>query len=257
MKKSRWPVMFICFLLGVSAHSLMSRLTVPTVEADCTDQPCRTPPCCNGDVNGDGKIDLADAVSLLTYIFADGGMPRDIVCTPIISHFPDTGLAICTDADGNTIDCDSNDFPGQDAFYQSGCPSDGRFEDNGDGTITDHCTGLMWCAETADVNDDGWIGGPDALTWQQGLKYCENLEFAGHTDWRLPNIMELLSIVNYNEFVGMFYPEFTLDWSWYMTSTTYMGAKDGIWAFSFENARSIVGDKKGTYYLLPVRLASQ
>ena len=62
------------------------------------------------------------------------------------------------------------------------------FSDNGDGTVTDAATGLMW---TQDDNGEGVI-------WQDALSYAENSEFADHTDWRLPNVKELQSLVDYS-----------------------------------------------------------
>ncbi len=62
------------------------------------------------------------------------------------------------------------------------------FIDNGDGTITDQSTGLMW------QKDDSGEG----LFWKDALEYSENLELAGYTDWRLPNAKELQSIVDYS-----------------------------------------------------------
>jgi len=59
--------------------------------------------------------------------------------------------------------------------------------DNGDGTITDNATGLMWMQ-----NDNG-----EGLNWEEALNYAENLDYAGYSDWRLPNIKELQSIVDY------------------------------------------------------------
>ncbi len=61
------------------------------------------------------------------------------------------------------------------------------FEDNNDGTISDQATGLMW--QTA---DDGV-----ARDWEEALAYAEALELGGYSDWRLPNIKELQSIVDY------------------------------------------------------------
>ena len=61
------------------------------------------------------------------------------------------------------------------------------FTDNGDGTITDKATGLMW------MQDDSGNG----MTWEEALKFAESKEFAGCSDWRLPNIKELQSIVDY------------------------------------------------------------
>ena len=106
------------------------------------------------------------------------------------SSLPATGQTTCYDTEGNVINCGSAEWPGQDGFYQAGCPSAGRFVDNGDGTVTDSCTGLVWQKDTADINGDGTIDLDDELTWQDALKYCDGLSFAGHDDWRLPNVRE-------------------------------------------------------------------
>lgn len=62
------------------------------------------------------------------------------------------------------------------------------FVDNGDGTVTDYATGLMW-----QQADDG-----QTRDWIDALSYAENLELAGYDDWRLPNVKELQSIVDYS-----------------------------------------------------------
>ncbi|MHC4932818.1 MAG: Lcl C-terminal domain-containing protein [Planctomycetota bacterium] len=74
--------------------------------------------------------------------------------------------------------------------YVRGNPGYGRnrFVDNKDGTVSDLATGLMW------VRSDS--GKP--MNWRQALAYCERLGLAGHRDWRLPNIKELQSIVDYS-----------------------------------------------------------
>jgi hypothetical protein len=65
------------------------------------------------------------------------------------------------------------------------------FGDNGDGTITDNATGLMWSQ-----NDSGTgMNWEDALAWVQ-QKNAEN--YLGYSDWRLPNAKELQSIVDYS-----------------------------------------------------------
>lgn len=63
-----------------------------------------------------------------------------------------------------------------------------EFVDNADGTITDNATGLMW------MQDDSGEG----MLWQEALAYAETKEFAGYTDWRLPDVKELQSIVDYS-----------------------------------------------------------
>jgi len=62
-----------------------------------------------------------------------------------------------------------------------------KFVDNGDGTISDKATGLMW-----QKSDNG-----EGLNWKNALMYAENLTLANYDDWRLPNAKELQSIVDY------------------------------------------------------------
>jgi hypothetical protein len=67
-----------------------------------------------------------------------------------------------------------------------------NFVDNGDSTITDNSTGLMW------MKNDSKTG----MTWQNALDYSENLQYAGHSDWRLPDAKELQSILDYTRSPG-------------------------------------------------------
>ncbi len=83
-------------------------------------------------------------------------------------------------------------------FYVRGNPEYGKndFLDNGDGTITDRATGLTWAKL-----DSGHLKGGEnkdgKMNWEQALRWAEDLEYAGHSDWRLPNAKELQSIVDY------------------------------------------------------------
>ena len=194
-------------------------------------------PAGNGDTNGDGAYDISDAVYLLSWLFLGGPAPVPILeCPPPAEKgLPATGQTKCYDNSGNTIDCAKVDFPGQDGFYQAGCPSAGRFKDNGDGTVTDTCTGLMWQQETADVDGNGSIGDEDRLNWQGILQYCESLDFAGHTDWRLPNVRELQSVVDYGRFCPAIDPVFGAVSDWYWSSSTGAGYPGRAWGVIFSD----------------------
>lgn len=78
-----------------------------------------------------------------------------------------------------------------------------QFLDNGDGTITDAKTGLMWMrCSLGQVQESGGCGnGATSLTWSSALQAAEGFNSAGglggYADWRLPNIKELGSIVEY------------------------------------------------------------
>jgi hypothetical protein len=82
--------------------------------------------------------------------------------------------------------------------YVRGNPDYGKnvFKDNGDGTIIDAATGLMWMQIDSAVLNAGQ-NGDGQLNWAQALEWAENLVYAGYSDWRLPNAKELQSIVDY------------------------------------------------------------
>ncbi len=72
-------------------------------------------------------------------------------------------------------------------FVRGPSYGDNLFKDNGDGTVTDHATGLMWMKQ-----DSG-----REMSWKDALAYAEQSTYANYDDWRLPNIKELQSIVDY------------------------------------------------------------
>jgi hypothetical protein len=101
-----------------------------------------------------------------------------------------------------------------------------QFINNGNGTITDNATGLMWMQ-----NDNG-----TGVLWKDALSYAENLTFAGYSDWRLPDTKELQSIVDYTRSPATtssaaINPLFNCtqitnekgvaDYPWYWSSTTF------------------------------------
>ncbi|MDM8561445.1 sulfatase-like hydrolase/transferase [Candidatus Parabeggiatoa sp. HSG14] len=89
-----------------------------------------------------------------------------------------------------------------------------EFANNDDGTVTDKASGLMW--QQADDST--------ARNWQDSLAYCEGLKLSGHNDWRLPDIKELQSIVDYTRHNPAIDPEVftqTDPEGWFWSSTTH------------------------------------
>ncbi|MEI6061291.1 MAG: DUF1566 domain-containing protein, partial [Bacteroidota bacterium] len=72
---------------------------------------------------------------------------------------------------------------GEDADIIINPPS---YTDNGDGTITDNITSLMW--QKTDAGE---------MTFENAASYCNNLVLGSHSDWRLPTAEELFSIQNF------------------------------------------------------------
>ncbi len=240
-------------------------------------------PSGNGDVNGDGMIDVSDAVYTLLYLFKGGQPPVACADTPELvgrvaaleaadagvakaledvatalreframpcrerRALPDTGQTKCYDGSGAEVPCDGATCPGQDGSYATGCPSEGRFTDNGDGTVTDNCTGLMWQKDTA----------PERYTWCNALSYCENLSLGGGLvawdDWRLPNVQELQSIVDYGRTGPAIDPVFgafsTVCWS----STSIADTPGYAWHVVFSNGSVGGGGKDVVIYARAVR----
>ena len=71
-----------------------------------------------------------------------------------------------------------------------------RFQDNGDATVTDKSTGLMWAQCPEGLAGTGCVTGSVAtFTWEAALVRARDSGLAGYTDWRLPTIKELSSLI--------------------------------------------------------------
>ena len=118
---------------------------------------------------------------------------------------PDTGQNLCYDwerilcdewhIEGFTQVCDSSpycpsegeDFYGQDAHYTINPPD---LTDNGDRTVTDNLTGLVWEQKTEESEKNTY-------TYSAAISYCENLSLGGNDDWRIPTRREFSTIMNH------------------------------------------------------------
>ena len=106
------------------------------------------------------------------------------------SRIPDTNQGSCFD-NHQKIPCPPKDdaFYGQDAHYAGATPS---YTQDKSGTVTDNVTGLMWQQ----------AHNPQRINWYQANQACESLTLAGFTDWRLPSIKELFSIIDFRGVFG-------------------------------------------------------
>ncbi len=106
----------------------------------------------------------------------------------------DTGQERCFNALVE-IPCPTSGAPffGQDAQHDGAFPAYSR---NGDGTVTDLNTNLMW-TQTTDLDGNGAINASDKLTYSQAMGYAATLSVGGYTDWRVPTIKELYSLMDF------------------------------------------------------------
>jgi len=98
--------------------------------------------------------------------------------------------------------------------------------DNGNGTVTDSATGLTW--QQGDAQNDG-----SGRTWEQAIVYCEELSLADRTDWRLPSVRELVSIVADSRHSPAIDPAFSCRSSHYWSSSNLTVNPDQAWYVHF------------------------
>lgn len=174
-----------------------------------------------------------------------------------------TGLTYCYNVSGSVISCTGS---GQDAQYQSGVAS--SYQDNGDGTVTDNVTGLMW----EKLSDDGSIHDWDSFYSFSGaitvkIAALNSASFAGHSDWRLPNIRELQTLVHYEHFSPSTHFDFDsgclpgcaatscscTQSAHYWSSSTMAYDPTSAWALLFDNGSTVVRGKTTFNYVRAVR----
>ncbi|MCP5495230.1 MAG: DUF1566 domain-containing protein [Leptospiraceae bacterium] len=112
-----------------------------------------------------------------------------------------------------------------------------KFTDNGDKTITDSATGLMWQQEDSASTD-----------WDNAISTCESLSLAGYTDWRLPNTKEQQSIVDYTRSPSTT-SSAAIDSRFTTTSLTNEGGEsDFYWYWNSTTHADNTGDGKSAAY---------
>ena len=133
---------------------------------------------------------------------------------------------------------------------------DSRYTDNGDGTVTDKTTGLIWkqCAEGRS-GADCLTGSATGFTWQQALQHAETAVFAGSSAWRLPNIKELASLVEQRCYLpainSRFFPNTPSNWFWSSSPCAY--DSHDAWNVGFTYGDDGDDDKGDANYVRLVR----
>jgi len=114
--------------------------------------------------------------------------------------------------------------------------------------------GQTWNATTETCDGDG-----ERLTWQSALKLSNTYKFGNHTDWRLPNLKELVSLVQracVDPAVDpSIFPAAPSDSYWTSTPNTSADKTDEAWSVGFYNGRLESRDKQQDFYVRMVRYA--
>ena len=188
------------------------------------------------------------------FIFPDGTVQMTAAAggAPVA----DTGQIWCFDEDGIRRACAAT---GEDGEHQAGVawPTP-RFTDNGDGTVTDNLTGLIWLK---DANC------PAATkTWQQALGWVDDLNTMSiactgyaaltHKDWRLPNVRELPSLIDYGA-SGPALPEghpfVNVQSSFYWSSSFLVTSPSVAWIVVLDDGQLGIDLKVNSNSVWPVR----
>ena len=134
-----------------------------------------------------------------------------------------------------------------------------RFTDNGDGTVTDNLTGLIWLRDA----NCSLINGP--RTWEDALNiivpqladgYCGLTDGSEVGDWRLPNVKELQSLIDFGESIPALpsgHPFTNVLGSRYWSSTSTAGYTHYAWEVEMRYGYVSDGNKVDSNYVWPVR----
>ncbi len=232
-----------------------------------------------GDVNDDGIFDIGDAVVLRRALAGLGpGITQEPSCGNGLldpneeCDFGELAGGTCMDLGFSfgTLSCGSGC-----TFDTSGCTNT-RFVDNGDGTVSDNQTGLMWEKKVNGVacqhcleDRYPWSPGleslglpaesPSIMDWlsaTNGLTSTPNAQagLAGYGDWRMPNIVELQTILDCSFESPCIDPIFgpTIP-SAYWASATFADVAAQGWGVGFMNGLVGVANKGVSFYVRAVR----
>jgi hypothetical protein len=161
-------------------------------------------------------------------------------------RLPQTGQTQCYDYRGAVIPCSRT---GQDGALKMGVAwPQPRFKVSGD-CVTDELTGLMW-AKNANLYEG-------QRTWEQALEFAYGLTLCGHSDWRLPNVNELQSVMDRdrsNLALWLNGKGFTnMQSGYYWSSTTQASSTIRAWVANLWAGHLGANNKNRPNYVWPVR----
>lgn len=230
-------------------------------------------------VCGDGAVNVVgeqcDGADLAGETCASLGFVGGTLSCSLACAYDTSACACAFPASGQT----SAYGPGSDGDLETGSIS---YTDNGDGTITDHVTGLMWEKkdDSGGLHDKdnnytwGMISSPFTMNGTMVTVFLASLNtipcFAGYCDWRIPNVKELQSIANFEVIPPdpMVSPAFDTGGTCsdvtspgcsltavdaYWSSTTFRNGPNDAWGVSFANGATFNGVKSDARRVRAVR----
>lgn len=168
----------------------------------------------------------------------------NILCAFLLSF----SLSAEQQCDGETITTDTANF---------------TIASSASGTVIHNDSGLAWArclvGQTWNSVDESCEGEAVRLTWQGALQLTNSYDFGEHTDWRLPNLKELASLVERSCVTPAInldiFPNTLSDSFWTSTPNTSADKTTEAWSVAFYNGRIDSRDKQQDFYVRMVRYA--
>ncbi len=131
----------------------------------------------------------------------------------------------------------------------------GKYIAYDNGTVLDTETGLMWmrCLLGQTWNDKTCMGEAEGFTWDDACKQSGN-GFAGYSDWRVPTIEELKTLVDKTQSGAKIHPQAfpnTPDFVW--SSSAYANASGGAWGVYFSSGYDNSSSRSSSHHVRLVR----
>lgn len=133
---------------------------------------------------------------------------------------------------------------------------DERYQQHENGTVTDLETGLMWAQCVTGLSGITCDSGQaEKVDWATALEYAQTSELAGYSDWRLPNIKELFSLVDFNRVEPAInlniFPATTVEYTW--SSSPMIDFAQDAWFVNFKSGLNWFKGRSSNHLVRMVR----
>jgi len=251
--------LLLAFLLSACGGGIIE-IPTPTSVVESTTKATPTPEASVVMPTPNVTVEMQTAIAMAVQQTVTAQAPESIPTTtpPASTSFynagvPNTGQITCYNENGGTINCLKT---GQDGDHQAGVAwPNPRLTDNGDGTVTDNLTGLIWLKNANCFGKQNWT---NALSSANSLASgsCGLSDGSNAGDWRQPNLRELLSLIDYEQSdpaLPSGHPFSGVQSNNYWSSSTYTRIPADGWYVYLSGGGTSANLRTATFFVWPVR----
>jgi hypothetical protein len=162
----------------------------------------------------------------------------------------------CND-DGTPEFCGQDAQYGWDTAHEPGERFTRDLSESSQPIVVDNVTGLIWQGCAAGLASDGCdTGTPAPMDWNSALAWCDDLSWAGHDDWRLPDDHELFSLMDFGKIDAPFLDEGAFPatpTARFWAASTRAGLSSYAWSIDFGVVRVMPFDKADLHHVRCIR----